>query len=38
MGGMDWFALPIVADLLGVQDIEILIAQLVAIRDSEKEK
>jgi hypothetical protein len=33
MGGIDWSALPIVIDLLGVSDPEALIAQLVAIRD-----
>lgn len=34
---LDWAALPVVADLLGYEDIEILIAQLVAIRDHKKE-
>lgn len=34
MGGqLDWSALPVVAELLGVADVEILIHQLVAIRD-----
>ncbi|HRI90385.1 MAG TPA: hypothetical protein PLS93_01885 [Accumulibacter sp.] len=33
MGGIDWSALPIVIDLLGVSDPETLITQLVAIRD-----
>lgn len=33
MGGLDWTALPIVAELLGVEDIDLLVAQLVAIRD-----
>ena len=33
MGGIDWSALPIVIDLLGVSDPEALITQLVAIRD-----
>lgn len=33
MGGIDWSALPIVIDLLGVSDPEPLITQLVAIRD-----
>ncbi len=37
MGGLDWAALPVVADLLGYEDIEILISQLVAIRDHKKE-
>jgi len=30
---MDWNAIPYVAEILGYQDLEILIAQLSAIRD-----
>jgi hypothetical protein len=37
MGGLDWAALPIVAEMLGTSDIETLIVQLVAIRDREKD-
>ena len=33
MGGLEWSALPIVCDLLGVTDPELLITHLVAIRD-----
>lgn len=34
MGGrLDWLALPIVAELLGVTDPEPLILQLIALRD-----
>lgn len=33
MGGIDWAALPIVCEMLGIQDVETLIVQLVAIRD-----
>lgn len=34
MGGkLNWAALPIVAEMLGVIDIEILVTQLSAIRD-----
>ena len=33
MGGLDWQALPVVAEMLGVQDIEGLIADLTVIRD-----
>jgi hypothetical protein len=33
MGGLDWTALPIVAELLGVEDLDLLVSQLVAIRD-----
>lgn len=37
MGGIDWAALPIVSDLLGIDDIESLITRLVVIRDSNKD-
>lgn len=37
MGGLDWAALPIVADFFGYEDIEILVAQLVAIRNHQNE-
>ena len=33
MGGMDWAALPVVIDLLGVSDPEMLIRNLLIIRD-----
>lgn len=33
MGGLDWIALPAVAELVGATDIELLIAHLVAIRE-----
>ena len=33
MGGLDWLALPVVADMLGLQDIERLVADLATIRD-----
>ena len=33
MGGLDWAALPVVAEMLGVNDIEALIADLTVIRD-----
>lgn len=32
MGGLDWSALPIVAEMLGVTDIETLTSDLIAIR------
>ncbi|MGL6245648.1 hypothetical protein [Pseudomonas sp.] len=38
MGGLDWAALPTVADLLGITDIEIFVAQLAAIRDHLREE
>lgn len=33
MGGIDWQALPVIAEIYGIEDIETFIAQLVAIRD-----
>lgn len=33
MGGLDWAALPIVAEMLGIEDVETLIMQLTIIRD-----
>lgn len=34
MGGtLDWAGLPLVAELLGIDDLETLIVQLAAIRD-----
>ena len=33
MGGLDWAALPIVVDLLGIAEPDILIHQLVALRE-----
>jgi len=38
MGGLDWAALPIVAEMLGIEDTETLIVQLVAIRDHQRAK
>jgi hypothetical protein len=36
MGGLNWSALPIVAEMIGVEDIELLIEQLVIIRNKQK--
>ncbi len=33
MGGLDWTALPLVCDLLGIRDPEPLVLQLITIRD-----
>ena len=33
MGGLDWSALPVVVELIGVDDVDLLIHQLVALRD-----
>jgi hypothetical protein len=38
MGGIDWAALPHVAEMLGYQDIELMVAQLAAIRDFQRDK
>ena len=37
MGGIDWTALPIVCELFGIADVDLLIHQLVAIRDAQRE-
>ena len=33
MGGIDWAALPVVAEMLGITDIEPFVVSLVALRD-----
>lgn len=38
LGGLDWQGLHTVAELLGVQDIEALIADLIVIREWRKEQ
>ena len=38
MGGIDWAALPVIAEMLGIDDIEALVLQLVAIRDAQRER
>lgn len=37
MGGMDWQALPTVAAMLGIEDVETWIVQLTVIRDHGRE-
>lgn len=37
MGGLDWSALPVVAEMLGVHDVESLIVGLVAVRDWQRD-
>lgn len=37
MGGLDWQALPIVAEIHGITDIESFIVQLVTIRDWQRD-
>jgi len=36
MAGLDWAALPTVAEMLGIDDIESLVYQLIIIRDWKK--
>lgn len=36
MGGIEWAALDSIAELLGVKDVDLLIRQLVVIRESQK--
>jgi len=38
MGGLDWSALPVVVEVLGVREPEVLITQLVAIRDAQRSR
>ena len=38
MGGIDWAALPVIAEMLGIDDIDTLVLQLVAIRDAQRER
>lgn len=34
MRGLDWQALPVIVDLLGIADIDLLVAQLLVLRDN----
>lgn len=38
MNGIEWDALPIVAEMVGVENIETFIRQLVAIRDDQNKR
>lgn len=38
MGGLDWAALPVVAEMLGVRDIEGLVGGLITIRDHHRNR
>ncbi len=33
MGGLEWSALPVAAEIFGIDDIEALVVQLVVLRD-----
>lgn len=37
-GGLDWSALPVVCEVLGIREPDVLIAQLVAIRDAQSQR
>ena len=36
-GAIDWAGLPVVVELLGIDDVELLIKQLLLIRDSQND-
>jgi len=38
MRGLDWVALPTVAEIIGLADIELLVAQLCALRDHQHQE
>lgn len=38
MGGLEWDALPTVAEMVGIEDVELLIESLVMIRKHQKEQ
>lgn len=38
MAGIDWNALPFVAELLGVDDLEVLVHQLIMIREFDEQR
>jgi len=33
MGGLDWQALPLVIELLGIEDVDVFVTLLIALRD-----
>jgi hypothetical protein len=37
-GEIDWAGLPIVVEMLGIADVELLVKQMLLIRDSQNEK
>lgn len=38
MGGLDWSALPVVAEMLGIVDVALLVEQLVLLREHQRPK
>lgn len=38
LGGLEWAGLPIVAELLGIEDVETLVRQLIAIREDSNKR
>jgi hypothetical protein len=38
LGGIDWSGLPVVAEMLGIDDIEQLVRDLVTVREFQKAK
>jgi len=37
-GEIDWAGLPVVVEMLGIDDVEMLVKQMLLIRDSQNEK
>lgn len=38
LGGLDWNGLPVVAEVLGIDDVEWLVYQLITLRDFYRER
>jgi hypothetical protein len=38
LGGLDWAGLPIVADILGIEDVDGLIRDLITIREFDRQQ
>lgn len=37
MGGIEWEAMPVIVDVLGITDVDLLIKHLTTIRDFQRE-
>jgi len=38
MAGIEWAALPVIVEILGVEDVELLVRQLAGIRDHQNKQ
>ncbi len=38
LGGLDWAGLPVVAEMLGIEDVESLVRSLITVRDYQRKK